>query len=448
MEAEMQHVSPPSVGGAVPSSWSWMRLDSICDGIFDCPHSTPVLTDTGPYVARSQDIRHGTFRAETAARVSEVTYAERVTRACPRRGDLLYSREGTYFGIAAEVPAGVDLCLGQRMVLIRPRPTAVDFRFLRYWLNSPVMALHTRGCRDGSVAERLNLPTIRALPIPVPPHEEQRAIAHILGALDDKIELNRRTSETLEDMAQALFRSWFVDFDPVQAKAEGRDTGLPKHLAELFPDSFEDSELGEIPKGWAARRFGDVVTQLRGQENPLSSPEVLYHHFSLPAFDQGQIQKVEYGETIKSQKLIVPSGSILLSKLNPEIERVWIVDVRPDNRAVCSMEFLVLQAKPPFARSFVYCLARSTLFRRQIEGLVTGTSKSHQRAQIDSILNLAVVIPPSPITVVFNRIAENQLARTLACRRESRTLFALRDALLPKLINGEVRVGAAASGRE
>jgi type I restriction enzyme, S subunit len=106
----------------------------------------------------------------------------------------------------------------------------------------------------------LNLPTIRRLPVCTPPLGEQRAIAHILGTLDDKIELNRRMNETLEAIARALFKSWFVDFEPVGAKAEGRDPGLPKPLADLFPDSFEESELGEIPSGWSVQRWGDLVT--------------------------------------------------------------------------------------------------------------------------------------------------------------------------------------------
>jgi type I restriction enzyme S subunit len=241
-------------------------------------------------------------------------------------------------------------------------------------------------------------------------------------------------------MARALFKSWFVDFDPVRAKMEGRDPALPQPLADLFPDSFEDSELGEIPRGWEVGQFRDVVEQLRDQENPLSLPNVLFHHFSIPAFDEGQSPKAEYGGSIKSLKSRVPSGVVLLSKLNPEIERVWLVDVRPSERAVCSTEFLVLRARPPFTRSFVYCLARSPVFRQQIEGLVTGTSKSHQRAQVESILNLAVVAPPSSIVAAFDRSVDSLLARTLECRRESHTLAALRDALLPKLISGELRV--------
>ena len=316
-----------------------------------------------------------------------------------------------------------------------------DFRgndpcFAFYFLK----ALDFSRYNSGSAQPSLNRNFIYPIEVQVPPPAEQRAIAHILGTLDDKIELNRRMNETLEAMARALFKSWFVDFDPVRAKAEGRDPGLPRYLADLFPDSFQDSELGEIPKGWNVGRFGDVVEQLRDQENPLLSPEALYHHFSLPAFDEGQSPKAEYGESIKSQKSRVPAGVVLLSKLNPEIERVWLVDVRPPERAVCSTEFLVLGARPPFTRGFVYCLARSPLFRQQIVGLVTGTSKSHQRAQADSILNLSVIVPPSSIVVVFDRLAEGPLARTLECRRESRTLSALRDALLPKLISGELRV--------
>ena len=114
-------------------------------------------------------------------------------------------------------------------------------------------------------------------------------------------------NETLEAMARALFKSWFVDFDPVRAKMEGRDPGLPKPFADLFPDPFEDSELGEIPEGWQIGRFADVVEHLRDQENPLSSPDGLFHHFSIPAFDEGQSPKPEHGESIKSLKSRVPA---------------------------------------------------------------------------------------------------------------------------------------------
>jgi type I restriction enzyme S subunit len=275
------------------------------------------------------------------------------------------------------------------------------------------------------------------LDLDVPPPSEQRAIAHLLGTLDDKIELNRRMSETLEAMAGALFKSWFVDFDPVRAKAEGRDPGLPQRLADLFPARLE---LGEIPEGWVPGTFAEIAEVLRDQINPVDSPDTPFRHFSIPAFDEGQWPKDEFGEAIKSQKSRVLPGVVLLSKLNPEIERVWLVDVEHDDRAVCSTEFLVLQPAPPFGRAFTYCLARSPLFRQNIEGLVTGTSKSHQRAQAASIHALPAVLGSPATTQAFERHAEPLLARSLRCRSESRTLATLRDALLPKLITGELRI--------
>ena len=155
--------------GNVPVEWRWSRLEDVCDGIFDCPHSTPKLSDSGPLMVRTQDILSGVFRTGQAGYVSEETYRERTKRAEPTHGDLFYSREGTYFGIAAEVPRNYRVCLGQRMVLIRPNSQTVDSCYLRFWLNSPVMESHIHGFRDGSVAERLNLPTIRTLPVLLPP---------------------------------------------------------------------------------------------------------------------------------------------------------------------------------------------------------------------------------------------------------------------------------------
>ncbi|MFO1510626.1 MAG: hypothetical protein U1F31_12755 [Steroidobacteraceae bacterium] len=299
---------------------------------------------------------------------------------------------------------------------------------------------HAHGATNAEVSSHFDLGDVARAHLLVPPLPEQRAIAHILGTLDDKIELSRRMNETMEAMARALFKSWFVDFDPARAKAEGRNPGLPKPLADLFPARFVDSGLGEIPEGWEVGTFGDVVEQLRDSENPLESPDCEFRHFSIPAFDEGRWPKREIGGNIKSLKSRVPAGVILLSKLNPEIERVWLVDVQPGDRAICSTEFLVLAPRLAHGRSYVYCLARSPQFRQELEGLVTGTSKSHQRAQVGSILGLSVVRPPEKLLNRFEVVAEPLLARTLARRSESRTLAALRDALLPKLISGELRV--------
>ena len=301
---------------------------------------------------------------------------------------------------------------------------------------------------QGAGASGIRATDLAAIDVAWCPITVQDAIAHILGTLDDKIELNRRMNETLEEMARALFKSWFVDFDPVRAKMEGGDTGLPPDVADLFPDRLVESELGEIPEGWEVGCFGDIVEQIRDQENPFAFPDTLFRHFSIPAFDKDQWPQIERGENIKSQKSRVPPGAILLSKLNPEIERVWFADVAFDERAICSTEFLVLQGRLPFQRSYVYCLARSPLFRQQVESLVTGTSKSHQRAQAGAVLALEATIPSAPVIRAFDRQALALLDRSVGCRRETTRLAALRDALLPKLISGEMRVNSWDEGDE
>jgi type I restriction enzyme, S subunit len=419
-------------------SWETHRLDKVAT-IIDSLHKTPAYSEQGLPMVRVTDIRGGFLDLSGTLKVNDDVFEEFTRRHRPERGDIVFSRVGTY-GNASYVPNDAPFCLGQNTAIIHP---SIDSRFLHYCLQSPAVREQIEHSVVGSTQKTISLKSISALQIPVPPPQELGAIAHILGTLDDKIELNRRMNETLEAMARALFKSWFVDFDPVRAKVEGRDPGLPKPLADLFPDSFEDSELGEIPKGWAVGRFGDVVDLLREQECPLLSPGVLFQHFSIPAFDEGQTARMEYGESIKSLKSRVPAGVVLFSKLNPEIERVWLVDVVSADRAVCSTEFLVLNPLPPFTRSSMYCLMRLPFFRQQIVGLVTGTSKSHQRAQVKSILNLPVVIPPSSIGAAFDRTSESLLARTLESRRESRTLSTLREALLPKLISGELRVNDA-----
>lgn len=395
-------------------------------------------TADGVPIVRVNDVRNGRISTVSPMRVTPQIEAA-YSRTRLEGGELLLTLVGTV-GETAVVPASLRGWNTARAVGVIPVRDEIGAYWVQLALRSPAVRYLIDSSLNTTVQATLNLGDVAKLPIVLPPRLQRVKIAHILGTLDNKIELNRRMNETLEAMARALFKSWFVDFDPVRAKTEGCDPGLPTTLANLFPDSFKDSELGKIPKGWGVGRFGDVAEQLREQENPLLSPDALFHHYSLPAFDDGQKSRPEYGESIKSLKSRVPAGAILLSKLNPEINRVWMVDVRPGERAVCSTEFLVLRALSPFTRNYVYCLARSPLFRQQIEGLVTGTSKSHQRAQVDSILNLEVVCPHSSVVAAFDRCAASLLARTLECRRESHMLGDLHDTLLPKLISGELRV--------
>jgi type I restriction enzyme S subunit len=429
--------------------WATMRVgdlaaperNSLVGGPFGSDLITSDYVSDGVPVIRGENLSNGRWVGGPFVFVTPGK-AQRLSANMAGPLDVVFTQRGAnHYRQVAMVPADSErMLISQSQMKLTVDGSKADPLFVYYAFRSPALQEYLKRHAIQTGVPHTNLAILRAAPIPLPPLEDQRRIALILGALDDKIELNRRMNKTLEAIARALFKSWFVDFDPVHAKSECRDSGLPAHLADLFPDAFEDSELGEIPKGWRVAGFGDVAERLRDQENPLSSPDVLFNHYSIPAFDDGQSAKPEYGESIKSLKSRVPAGAILLSKLNPEIERVWMVDISAGERAVCSTEFLVLRALSPFTRSFVYCLARSPKFRQQIEALVTGTSKSHQRAQAHSVLSLAVVIPPRRLVEAFEGPASSQFSRTLECRRESRTLAALRDVLLPKLISGGLRV--------
>lgn len=430
-------------GFDIPETWAWTRMSDSCEGIFDCPHSTPHLTATGPLVVRSQDIITGIFRAEQAAHVSDDTYRERTSKAAPARGDLLYSREGTYFGIAAEVPEDSRVCLGQRMVLIRPKACVLDFRFLRYWLNSPVMSSHIHGYRDGSVAERLNLPTIRSLPVAVPPIEEQRAIAHILSTLDDKIELNRQMNETLEEMARALFKSWFVDFDPVRAKSEDRNPGLPQHLADLFPDSFEDSELGEIPTGWEVKPIGDLANVIGGT-TPSTSVSEYWKGGEYAWATPKDLSGLSVSVLLDTERRLtavglaqigsglLPPGTVLFSSRAP-IGYLAITEIP----VAINQGFIAMTPKLGVSNLFLLLwtrFAHDEIVSRANGSTFLEISKTNFRP-------IPVITPPDEVMNKFDKLARPLHARIVECARESRRLATLRDALLPKLISGNLRIG-------
>ena len=217
-------------------AWVWRVsgavLSELCEQIVDCSHSTHMWTDFGAIVLRSQNIRNGRIDLSAPSYTDDAHFQARTRRAVPTEGDLVITREAP-MGEVCIYSTGTSVLFGQRMVLLRPNRAKVDSRYLLFALQSNSVR-HENLCkrRTGSTVSNLRIPLLEALPIPTPSLLEQRAIAHILGTLDDKIELNLKMNETLETMARALFQSWFVDFDPVRAKAEGRDPGLPSSISE------------------------------------------------------------------------------------------------------------------------------------------------------------------------------------------------------------------------
>ena len=308
------------------------------------------------------------------------------------------------------------------------------------WAYYQLLTQDINGMDSGSAIPSTSREEFYKLPVAVPPVEMQRDIAETLTAFDDKIALLRETNATLEAIAQALFKSWFVDFDPVRAKSEGRDPeGVPPEVADLFPSEFEDSELGEIPKGWRVGVFGELSKLVKGSVNPMTSPDQVFEHYSLPAFDVSQLPVFELGQAIKSNKTRLVQDVVLQSKLNPHIPRVWL-PYRVGDNAVSSTEFLPWMAQAPASQEFIFCLLTSTAFSADVCTLVTGTSNSHQRVRPEQVAALATVIPPASVMSAFEEMTNPLFRRAGENRQSSDTLAKLRDTLLPRLMSGKLRI--------
>ena len=436
-------IHTPALSFPIPDEWRWDRLQDVCS-LFDCPHSTPHLASDGPYIVRSQDIRAGIFSRDRAAHVSEKTYIERTVRAVPSHGDLLFSREGTYFGIAAEVPANIKVCLGQRMVLLRPsNPRVLDFQFLKYWLNSPTMVRHVRGFRDGSVAERLNVPTIRSLAILIPPIREQQFIAQSLSILDQKIELNRCMNQTLEAMARSIFKSWFVDFGPVRTKMErNRAPGIALDIAALFPNAFQDSVLGKIPSGWYSTRLSEQIDIASGGTPKTTQPE--YWNGTVPWVSVADTAPGPY--ITRTEKTITNAGvEQSAAQLLPAETIVITARGTVGNTALTAEPMAMnqscygLRGRGRMGQLFLLYQVRQQLaiLRANTHGSVFETIT---RSTFDSI---EVIQPPDGLLVAFEQLARPLFDRILLNQRENETLADLRDALLPRFVSGEIRLRQA-----
>jgi type I restriction enzyme S subunit len=362
------------------------------------------------------------------------------------KGDLLFARRSLVAEGAGKCSVVLDVdeptTFESSIIRARPDLTKADSLFLYYFFSSTV-GLHCLDTIRRQVAVAgITGSDLSRLEIAVPPLAEQRAIAHILGALDDKIEVNRRMNETLEAMARAHFKSWFVDFDPVRAKAEGRDPGLPKPLADLFPARLVDSELGEIPDAWEVVRLPDVihVNPTRALRKGVKAPYLDMANMPTHGHSPDDVVDRAYGSGMR-----FINGDTLVARITPCLEngKTAFVDFLQDGQVGWgSTEYIVLRPKSPLPEEFAYCLARSEEFRNFAIQSMTGSS-GRQRVPAESLAHFRVVVPPKPLAELFGRAVKPRFARASAAVRESRTLAALRDALLPKLISGELRVTEA-----
>ncbi len=398
-------------------------------------HGTPIYDDAGDYhFINGNNLFEGRIVInEKTKKVSETEAHKHRKKLCDRT--ILVSINGTLGNIAFY--RGEKVILGKSACYFNVE-AGVDKHFVGYVLKSDAFQSYIHNLATGSTIKNVSLRLMRDFSFQLPPFEVQSHISGMLKVLDDRITLLRETNATLEAIAQALFKSWFVDFDPVRAKQEGRaPEGMSDATAALFPDRFEESELGLVPKGWRVGAFANLIRLHKGSVNPGAQPDVTFQHFSLPAFDAGQMPVLELGSEIKSNKTTVPKDAVLLSKLNPHIPRIWLPSM-VNKEAVCSTEFLPFIPNGPATKAFVYCLLSAPDFSSSLCQLVTGTSNSHQRIKPDGVLSLPATIPPTEIASEFDAVASLLFARLRANRQQAQTLATLRDTLLPRLISGQL----------
>ncbi len=390
----------------------------------------------GVLFVRGGDIANGRIAVEQLRTIT-VDVSQQYRRTTLRGGELLVSLVGNpgQVAIVPETLAGANLA---RQVALVRLGKGVDTQYVKYFLSAPLGQASLGGHSLGSVQQVINLRDLRTVEIPLPPLPEQRAIAHVLGSLDDKIEINRRMSETLEAMARALFRSWFVDFEPVRAKMEGRwrpGESLPGLLAEhyhLFPDTLVPSPLGDIPEGWEVRGLGECYRLTMGQ----SPPGDTYNDQGdgLPFF-QG---RSDFGFRYPTNRVFCSAPSRTAETGDTMVSvRAPVGDVNMAWEKSCIGRGVAALRHSSGASSFTYYSVRMMqpdLQQYEHTGTVFGAITGKQFA------SMQVVVPPLEVINCFETLVLPWDEHIRVSVAEARHLATQRDTLLPRLLSGEVPV--------
>jgi type I restriction enzyme S subunit len=440
------------------SDWVDIRLGDVCTKIGS--GATPrggsgVYLESGEVtLIRSQNVYNDGFRHDGLVFLTE-QHANGLSNVELQESDVLLNITGDSVARACQVdPKVLPARVNQHVAIIRPDPKHLSPLYLRYFLVSPHMQSHMMSLAGaGATRNALTKGMIEGFRIFAPLDvREQQAIACILGALDDKIELNRRRNETLEGIARALFQSWFVDFEPVHAKAAGRTLpGLKPELVALFPDSFEDSMLGVIPKGWSVKTVSDVTFRVTKGDTPraealkaASNNDRWIPMLRVNAItDDGEIH-IEKAERIpesihfgKSKRSILEPNDILYTNAGT-IGRVAFVqpELLPANT---NQAIAIVKPNPACVPpGYLFMTLRRPEFQAELHKDIVQAVQAN--LALGKISEAKFIIPPMHSIQVLFDPTNAILNQVWHAREHSRTIAALRDTLLPKLISGELQV--------
>ncbi|ABE43872.1 restriction endonuclease subunit S [Polaromonas sp. JS666] len=434
-------------------SWQRQTLKAAGISLIDCDHRTPPAANEGyPYIAIPQ-LKNGHVSLDGVRRISPEDYLEWTKKLKPQTHDVIVVRRCNS-GDSALIPPGLECAIGQNLVILRSDGKTVQPQFLRWLLNGPDWWEQvSKFINVGAVFDSLRCRDIPNFELTIPPIDDQREIAIVLDALDDRIALLREINTTLEAIAQALFKSWFVDFDPVRAKMEGRvPEGMDEATAALFPDGFEESELGLVPRGWTVDRLDTWLSVLETGRRPKGGvggisdgvPSIGAESIvRIGQFDFGKTKYVshDFFANMKSGALI--SHDVLLYKDGGKpgvfLPRVSMFgDDFPFERCGINEHVFRMRLKAPFNQPFLYFWLWSDAVMHELKhrggkAAIPGINQSDVREQELSVPNASVLNR-------FDELVSPLVGRIFSNAKQAQTLATLRDTLLPRLISGQLRL--------
>ena len=435
-----------------------MPLEDWMAAIIDYRGKTPEKTSSGVPLITAKIVKRGRIE-DPEEFIAEEAYEPWMRRGIPEAGDVVLTTEAP-LGEVAQLD-GKKVALAQRIITLRGKSDLLDNTYLKFALQSQPIQEQLHGRASGSTVSGIKQSELRKLQLTFPPVEEQRQVAAILGSLDDKIDLNRRINQTLEAMAQAIFQSWFVDFDPVKAKiaakAEGRDPlraamsaisgkadaeldvlppeqyGQLAANAALFPDEMEESEYGEIPKGWGFKSVADVAEFGSGKVDVSALNKDIYISTENMLENRGGVSgaaSIPSVATVPSFKI----GQILVSNIRPYFKKIWMAHFdggrSPD----------VLAFEPIVAQSTEYLY--NLMYQDAFFEFMTRTAKGAKmpRGDKDAIMGWRFPCPDEALMVYFSEKVRPYYKYINSLKSENDSLVELRDTLVPKLLSGELSV--------
>lgn len=344
--------------------------------------------------------------------ISEQTH-EKLKRSQIEKNDILFSMAGMFLGktgIVTDdlVPANTN----QAVAIIRIDTEKANHEYVYYYLNQRSVVQAVNASSAQSAQPNINLKQIGQIEIDLPERKLQDKIVSILSAIDFKIEKNNQINENLEQQARAVFQAWFIDYEPFG---------------------------GVTPSAWHPSTLGQIAELKTDSWSPAKNPDVMVEHYSIPAFDEQHYPVFEIAAGIKSNKYILNSNSVMISKLNPDTKRIW----RPlclSAHSVCSTEFIVYEAKKQEQRDYIYSILDSTPFLNYLCSHTTGSTNSRQRATPKSTLDFTLCLPPDSIIEDFCQIVTPMYDLIASNIVENQSLAKTRDSLLPRLMSGEIDV--------